>query len=415
MVLASQSSRTPGRRRYMVSRRRRKWRTLIAGAAVIGLIWVTYSLFSDDGDQTSAEAANSDSSQSADEKTSAPDDDRVVLAGVLSSPPPRTLTPSPTRPIPIPEPAEPAAPAPGPTNTTTSDLLNPPRPVATLAAVTSTPGAPAGARAASDVLANALTASPDQAAEFRKANELIEAGQPVEARARLSKLLESEALNTAEARTIRDVLTRLNADLIFSKRITPNDPLVAAHKVKPGQFLGPIARQYKTPWQLLERVNHIKANRLRAGSTIKVVRGPFHAVVDKSEYRMDMYLDDPNTKQRIYIRSFEVGHGENNSTPTGAWLVERGRKLINPPWTNPRTGEFYNADDPKNPIGDRWIGLKGTDSDTQGLSGYGIHGTIEPDSIGKQKSMGCVRLRDDDVAWVYDLLYEGLSTVVIKR
>ena len=53
----------------------------------------------------------------------------------------------------------------------------------------------------------------------------------------------------------------------------------------------------------------------------------------------------------------------------------------------------------------RWISLG---------EGYGIHGTIEPDSVGKSESRGCVRMHDKDVEIVYDLLTIG-SEVVIQR
>ena len=133
-----------------------------------------------------------------------------------------------------------------------------------------------------------------------------------------------------------------------------------------------------------------------------------------------MFLDEttehgaPGDGQRIFVRSFDVGHGEGNSTPVGLWLVESGRKLIDPPWTNPRTGKMFAADDPMNPIGEYWIGLEGTDERTKGKRGYGIHGTLEPESIGRQASMGCVRLAADDIALVYKLLVERHSTVRIE-
>jgi lipoprotein-anchoring transpeptidase ErfK/SrfK len=47
------------------------------------------------------------------------------------------------------------------------------------------------------------------------------------------------------------------------------------------------------------------------------------------------------------------------------------------------------------------------------MIGYGIHGTIEQDSIGRQASMGCIRMRPDDVALVYEMLSEH-STVQIR-
>ena len=48
-----------------------------------------------------------------------------------------------------------------------------------------------------------------------------------------------------------------------------------------------------------------------------------------------------------------------------------------------------------------------------GHSGYGIHGTIEPESIGKAVSLGCIRMHNEDVAFVYKLMMPGKSTVTI--
>ncbi|MFO0490957.1 MAG: L,D-transpeptidase, partial [bacterium] len=72
-------------------------------------------------------------------------------------------------------------------------------------------------------------------------------------------------------------------------------------------------------------------------------------------------------------------------------------------------------DNPANPIGERWIGLDGSDDNTRKFVGYGVHGTVDPDSIGQQRSMGCVRLASDDVAMVYELLVDRLSTVKIIK
>src|SRR5690606_25444057 len=116
-----------------------------------------------------------------------------------------------------------------------------------------------------------------------------------------------------------------------------------------------------------------------------------------------------------YIRSFPVGLGEYDSTPVGAWVVRSNSKLINPAWANPRTGERFAADDPRNPIGEHWIGLDGIDDHTRLTDGYGIHGTVEPESIGRQASMGCIRMHADDVALVYELLLEGVSSVHIHN
>ena len=150
---------------------------------------------------------------------------------------------------------------------------------------------------------------------------------------------------------------------------------------------------------------------LRIGQKLKLPVGAFHAEVSKSNYQMKIYAGEGPS--RVLIAIFPVGLGELNSTPTGAFMVRPKSKLINPEWNNPRTGEHFASDDPKNPIGERWIGLIGVEAHNQGFKGYGIHGTVDPASIGKQASMGCVRMSDADVELVYEFLTEPNSTIVI--
>jgi lipoprotein-anchoring transpeptidase ErfK/SrfK len=108
-----------------------------------------------------------------------------------------------------------------------------------------------------------------------------------------------------------------------------------------------------------------------------------------------------------------VGLGEFGSTPTGSFVVRPQSKLINPVWTNPRTGEYFGADNPENPIGEHWIGLDPADDASASFTQYGLHGTIDPGSIGQEKSMGCVRLAAPDIELLYGLLVENKSTVEI--
>ena len=64
------------------------------------------------------------------------------------------------------------------------------------------------------------------------------------------------------------------------------------------------------------------------------------------------------------------------------------------------------ASDPKNPLGERWIGFYGE---------YGIHGTVEPESVGKRVSLGCVRMYEADVEEVFDLVVTGDSQVEVRN
>lgn len=59
---------------------------------------------------------------------------------------------------------------------------------------------------------------------------------------------------------------------------------------------------------------------------------------------------------------------------------------------------------PNNPVGDMWIGLN--------LKGYGIHGTPNPEDIGKTESHGCFRLTNWDVVRLANMLKIGTPVSV---
>lgn len=241
------------------------------------------------------------------------------------------------------------------------------------------------------------------------------AGDLVQARVILSKaLLHADAVREDRER-IRQKLGPISQELLFSPKVNAADPMSEEYAIKSGDNLIKITRnrELAVDWRLIERINGLKDKPLRIGQKIKLVRGPFHAVVSKGDYRLDLFHGSPDDPQSwTYIRSFKVGLGTGNSTPLGNFVVRPRSKLVNPPWVNPQTGQKFAANDPKNPIGEYWMGLEGT-GESKAIAGYGIHGTIEPDSIGQQKSMGCVRLGDEDVKLIYELLVEQVSVVKI--
>ena len=70
---------------------------------------------------------------------------------------------------------------------------------------------------------------------------------------------------------------------------------------------------------------------------------------------------------------------------------EIGRKLTIPPG-------------PNNPVGRAWIGLD--------LPGYGIHGTPEPEKVGRTESHGCFRLANWDAVTLLGLVQVGMPVMV---
>jgi lipoprotein-anchoring transpeptidase ErfK/SrfK len=260
--------------------------------------------------------------------------------------------------------------------------------------------------------ASAPTGTSGRSVPQAKANS--ESDNLLEARDAANASIASGRLSGGDLAAARQRLAEINQTVVFSSRRFPDDKWGGTYVVQSGDRLDRIGARYGMTPSLLMKLNGIAdARKLRSGATIKVLKGPFHAVVNKNAFRLDLYLGAPGGPDSLYVTSFSVGLGKDDSTPEGKWLVEPEKKIKNPVYYSPRGEGIVDADDPKNPLGEYWIGLSGTEGEAVGKQSYGIHGTIEPDSIGKQASMGCVRMRNEDVGVVFDALVEGKSTVVV--
>jgi len=234
-------------------------------------------------------------------------------------------------------------------------------------------------------------------------------GRIIDAREKLNDALRMP-MNIQQRVFVKDQLSELANKWLLSKIIFPDDELCGSYLVKSGDELRIIAKRYKVPWEILKEVNKIsRPETLQAGEQIKVINGPFHAKVYRSTFTMDLYLQD-----ETFVRSFRVGLGkEETETPTGLWRVKSDGKLIKPPWPDPVTRKMYYPDDPDYPLGSRWIGLEGIKGDAKGRTGFGIHGTKEPEQIGTTGSRGCIRMHNGEVILIYNLLVPNLSTVEV--
>jgi lipoprotein-anchoring transpeptidase ErfK/SrfK len=106
------------------------------------------------------------------------------------------------------------------------------------------------------------------------------------------------------------------------------------------------------------------------------------------------------------VASYPVAIGKKGrETPTGEWQVME--TLVNPGWTNFNTGKMMPPGK-NNPLGSRWIGFW-----TDGKDTIGLHGTNQPNSIGKAVSNGCVRMYDKDVQALYPLVKVGTIVRVV--
>jgi LysM repeat protein len=169
--------------------------------------------------------------------------------------------------------------------------------------------------------------------------------------------------------------------------------------VQAGDTLSGIGKAFKVPYPLLANINGIEGSVIGAGSTLRVVQGPFHILVLRGTRKLRLYC------RGTWVREYTVAVGKTgNETVLGEFLVRT--KMQNPAWTNPDTKEVVPFGDKGNPLGTRWIGV---------TDGIGIHGTWEPESLGKAASRGCIRMRNADVEEVFALVVRGASVVKIVK
>jgi lipoprotein-anchoring transpeptidase ErfK/SrfK len=95
------------------------------------------------------------------------------------------------------------------------------------------------------------------------------------------------------------------------------------------------------------------------------------------------------------IRVYRIAVGKTMTpSPSGEFKIVN--RVTNPTYYH--KGQVIGAGK-SNPVGTRWMGLS--------AKGYGIHGTNQPDSIGKAASTGCIRMGKRDLEEVFTLLHVG--------
>lgn len=108
----------------------------------------------------------------------------------------------------------------------------------------------------------------------------LERGELARAHLLLSQWYGDPSLTTNERAEVDRLLGELAGSVIYS-----TDHLLAPpHQVQSGETLETIAAKNKVSWQLLAKINRIPtADGVQPGQIIKVLQGPFQAVVDLSE------------------------------------------------------------------------------------------------------------------------------------
>ncbi len=219
------------------------------------------------------------------------------------------------------------------------------------------------------------------------------AGSYREAQEMYETLLKDPALAKSELKKVRSGYEKFNMEYLFSRFEMPESTW---HTVVEGETLSEIAKKYQTTIGLIKRSNALSNDTIYPGRKLKVVTGKFSIGIDKSENYLVLYLNDKRVKR------YRVATGKNSSTPVGQFKIVN--KLTDPTWYH--AGAIVPPDSPDNTLGTRWMGFD--------YEGYGIHGTTEPDSIGKQASAGCVRMRNTEVEELYAIVPVGTQVSITE-
>lgn len=176
-----------------------------------------------------------------------------------------------------------------------------------------------------------------------------------------------------------------------------NESNAVVYTVQPKDTLTRISGLYGVTTGVIMRASGLKdANKLQVGMKLRIPKEPFSAIVDKTSNMLYLMAGE-----RL-VKTYRVGTGKGDSTPVGRFKILN--KLVNPTWYYDGKVVPYGA--PDNPLGTRWMGFD--------AKGYGLHGTTEPDSIGKSESLGCVRMLNSDVEELYELLPRNAMVHIVE-
>ncbi|CZF81112.1 putative L,D-transpeptidase YcfS precursor [Grimontia marina] len=195
------------------------------------------------------------------------------------------------------------------------------------------------------------------------------------------------------------------------------------HIIKPGEHLELIAKQYNVGFLALMSANPGADPYLPKPGTFVTI--PQQVILPDVDYEgivinlaeLRLYYFDPEN-QKVHI--FPIGIGSvGRETPIMKTKISQKRE--NPTWTPPASlrKEYLEERNivlpdvvpagPENPLGTHALRL------AYGTGSYLIHGTNKDFGIGLRVSAGCIRMRPDDIVWLFDKVALGEKVRIINE
>jgi L,D-transpeptidase ErfK/SrfK len=177
---------------------------------------------------------------------------------------------------------------------------------------------------------------------------------------------------------------------------------VITHTVQPGETLMAIDGRLGVQWQAMATINSLSnPDRIYPGQRVHADTARIvPALLDDG-----IVINIPEATLYYFERGrlmFQTGVGLGRpkawETVTGQFTIVT--KQQHPTWVVPTSIQHEMESEgrvivqrlppgPDNPLGAFWLGLS--------FAGFGIHGTIEPSSIGQYRSHGCIRMHLEDI------------------
>lgn len=192
------------------------------------------------------------------------------------------------------------------------------------------------------------------------------------------------------------------------------------YAVRPGETLMAIAGRLGVKWRTLAEANALaNPDRIYPGQRLRIEVTRIVPTVEED----GILINIPEAVLYYFEGGRPVFHAGVGLGKPGRWQTGTGwftilRKEQHPTWVVPlsiqqemevegRVVLSQVPPGPDNPLGEFWLGLS--------IPGYGIHGTIEPSSIGQYRSHGCIRMHPDDIRALFPRVRVGTLGVLLYQ
>jgi len=231
------------------------------------------------------------------------------------------------------------------------------------------------------------------ASAWADAHDKLAAGRYAEALAVLSSWHDDPSLGLEESQRLEELLGQLAGTVIYSQQ----DLLLPPHVVQQGETLLSIAAPLAVPWQVLAKINGVDdPARLVPGESLKLIRGPFDAVVSVSRRRLSLQVAGN------YAGSFPVVVGRQIRERVGSAVPVVAAQQAGAPaeQAGPATQVAWAQPGPRS------IGL---------AEGLAIEGVADPSTITDETVPGTsLIVADRDLEELADILGPG-SRVLVRQ